>query len=152
MFDPSTFLNTEYNEQSSTIYTPVPEGEYNAVTTGEVKVRQGTDDKGDTYTVVDISWEIDDADGKIKEATNRDKNVVRQSLFLELTPQGHLDFGKGKNVQLGKLREALGQNDEGKPWNFNMLIGRAAKIQIKHRADKAGAPIANVVAVTKIAA
>ncbi|MGH2638967.1 MAG: hypothetical protein ACRDF4_06765, partial [Rhabdochlamydiaceae bacterium] len=46
--------------------------------------------------------------------------------FLELTSSGAIDFGKGKNVGLGRLREALGQNKIGKPWSFNMIRGSLA--------------------------
>jgi len=151
MFDPATFLNTNYEEKGSTTYTPVPESEYVAVSIGEVKARQGEKD-GNTYTMADINWEIDSSRyPEVANITGREKNVVRQTVFLDLTPAGHLDMGKGKNVQLNRVREAVGQNEDGRPWNFNMLIGQAGKVLVKHKPDsRDGSPQAFVAGVTKI--
>ena len=41
-------------------------------------------------------------------------------------------MGKNKNVQLGKLREALGQNGPG-AWSFGMLEGASGIVRIEHR-------------------
>lgn len=61
---------------------------------------------------------------------------VRQTLWLDTTESGGLDFGKGKNVGLGRLREALGQNAPGKPWAPGMLVGGVAKVKVSHSIDK----------------
>ena len=53
-------------------------------------------------------------------------------------------MGKGKNVALGRLREALGQNTPGKPWSFGMLVGQVAKVAVKHRITDAGDTFAEV--------
>jgi len=62
---------------------------------------------------------------------------VRQSLMLDVRADGALEFGKGKNVGLGRVREALGQNSTGRPWSFPMLGGQLAKVKVKHRLDTA---------------
>lgn len=132
-FDPATFLDINVNEANDTVSTPVPEGEYNAIA-GEPKVRQWTSKDGTkSGLALDIPWTIDSGYPEIKAATGRDVNIVTQGLMLDLNESGNLDTGKGRNVGLGKLREAAGLNTPGKPFNFRMLTGRMAKISIKHR-------------------
>ena len=127
-FDPDMFMNTQTSDANDTQYVPVPVGEYNGVI-GEVKAGTAGD-----KPVLNITWGIDD--DEVRAATGLDKPTVRQTVWLDLTPQGGLDMGKGKNVGLGKLREALGQNTPGKPWSPGMLNGQVARVQISHRSGK----------------
>lgn len=132
-FDPSSFLDESVNESNSTVSTPVPEGEYQAVA-GEPAIRSGTDKNGDPWTALDITWSIDGGQyPAVAEATGRPSNSVRQSFFLDVDANGKLDIGKGKNVSLGRLREALGLNTPGKPFSFRMIQGQVAKVTVKHR-------------------
>jgi hypothetical protein len=55
--------------------------------------------------------------------------------MLDLDPNGGLDMAEGKNVGLGRLREALGLNDPTESFSFNMLPGRMAKVRVGHRED-----------------
>jgi len=150
MFDPNTFLNDTVTGANDTRYIPVPQGEYPAIIKS-VAARQvdRKDQPGQKSTIVDITYEIDDA--TVKTVTGLDNPTVRQSLFLDLTPNGKLDMSKGKNIQLGKLREALGLNDPNKPFGFNDLAGRAAIIGIEHNPGKnEGEVYANVSKVGKL--
>lgn len=124
-FNPDTFLNTEVTEANSTSYVPVPEGEFVA-SIKEIKPRQAKD-----KAILDITWAIDDE--KVAAETGMANPTVRQSLFLDVTESGGLDFAKGKNIGLGKLREALGQNAPGRPWAPGMLLGGVARVNVKHR-------------------
>jgi hypothetical protein len=60
-------------------------------------------------------------------------------------------MGKGKNVSLGRLREATGLNEKGRPFGFRMLVGQMARVRVKHRPDNKNPEIvyAEVDAVTK---
>lgn len=143
VFDPDMFMNQQTTESSSTVYTPVPEKEYQGVIK---EVKAGT--AGDK-PVLNITWAIDDQEAK--DATGLDEPTVRQTIWLDLTPAGGLDMGKGKNVGLGKLREALGQNEPGRPWSPGMLSGQVAQITVKHRAGKEpGEVFADVKAVAAL--
>lgn len=133
MFDPNTFMSTNYSDSNSTKVVPVPEGEYTAVSK-EVTFREISSDKG-TSTLCEVVFEPQDLDGSIKAATGRDNATVRLSLWLDLTPAGNLDMGEGRNIGLGRLREALGQNAPGKPWNFGMIPGNSVRILVSHRHD-----------------
>lgn len=143
-FNPDQFLNTETTDATSTAYTPIPENEYTACVK-EIKPRVTTSGKA----ILDVTWSIDDQDGSIEAATGMKQATVRQSIFLDVTESGGLDTGKGKNVQLGKVREALSQNASGKVWRPGDLIGGVAKVQVKHRMD-GDATYVDVKGVTKL--
>jgi hypothetical protein len=44
-------------------------------------------------------------------------------------------MSKGKNIGLGRLREAVNMNDENTPFSFAMLPGQAATISVSHRVN-----------------
>jgi hypothetical protein len=145
MFDPDQFMSSESEGEMSTEFTPVPEGEYNAVITS-VEPRQFTSAKG-TFTVLDITWAIDDA--TVSEVTGMESPKVRQTAFLDLTASGGLDMGKGKNITLGRVREAIGQNNPG-PWSPTQLEGNVAIVKVEHRMYE-GKTFADVKNVAKVA-
>lgn len=128
-FSPEIFLNTETESANATEYVPVPEGEFPA-SIKALKPRILTDGR----PILDVTWTVDDE--TVREETGMAEPVVRQSIWLDITESGGLDFGKGKNVSLGRLRESVGQNQSGKPWAPGMLVGQAAKIKIEHSIDK----------------
>jgi hypothetical protein len=80
---------------------------------------------------LDVEWTINDEE--LKKSLGRTPKV-RQSIMLDLTADGNgIDFGKGRNIGLGRLRTALGQNQNGQPWNFSMLGNQVARVKVKHR-------------------
>lgn len=140
-FDPDMFMNQQTADANDTQFVPVPEDDYPAVIK---EIKAGT--AGDK-PVLNITWAIDSE--AAREATGLESPTVRQTIWLDLTDQGGLDMGKGKNVGLGKLREALGQNTPGQPWSPGMLSGQVAIIKVEHRAGKSpGEVYAGVKAVT----
>lgn len=147
-FDPDTFMTTSTDGANSTVSEPVPSGDFNAVI-DKVDVRPVETKNGQSYSM-DVTWNI--LDDAVKSKLDRDKVTVRQSIWLDMTAQGQLDMGKGKNVGLGRLRSAVGQNDPGKPWAPGMLTGAGpALIKVGHRADKNSDQIfAEVKAVAKV--
>lgn len=132
MFSPDQFLDMQVTEANDTKVTPVPVGEYNAVAS-EVKVVswQKKDDPSVAGLKLQIIWEIDSPE--VKALLGREKITVRQDQMLDLTDSGSLDMGKGRNVGLGRLREACGLNTPGQPFAFSMITGRMAKLNIAHR-------------------
>jgi hypothetical protein len=151
-FNPETLLNTQITEANSTELIPIPEGEYIAVSEPvtaesfkEFDIKRG-ENAGKKGLNLYISWAINDDSGQLKELIGRPPKA-RQSIMIDRGPGG-IEMGKGRNVALGKLREALGQNQTGRPWAFSMLGGQVAKIVVKHRIDGANT-YAEVVAVTK---
>lgn len=146
MFDVTKFLNVQVTEPMDTQLIPIPEGEYRAIIK-DVKPRMAKDSP-----ILDIVWRIDDPEGKVKAVTGLDENAARQSVFLDLLSNGGFDLAKGKNVQLGKVRDAVGQNVPGQPWAPGNLKGAVASIKIGHRMadDGSGNIYTDVKAVTKL--
>jgi hypothetical protein len=150
-FDPNTFLDITTEGANSTVSVPVPAGEYIAFIE-DIKARAWTskDDPTKAGMALDIIWNIDDAG--VKQLLERDKVTVKQGIMLDVTEEGGLDMGKGKNVTLGRLREATGLNNAGQPFGFKMLPGKAARIKVEHRVDPKNPEIiyAEVKAVAKV--
>ena len=123
-FDPDQFLNQTLTSATSTEYVNVPDGEYPAVIS-KLSGRQSGD-----YTILDIDWEIDDE--TVRELTGLPAPRVRQSVFLDFNGEA-LDDRKGKNITLGKLRDAVNQNVDGQEWSPNMLLGQIASVLVTSR-------------------
>lgn len=134
MFNPDQFLDTQVTDSNDTKLIPVPINEYTGIV-DEVKCRQWQSKKDPSLSglALDLTWLIDDQ--AVKDLLGRDKVTVKQGIMLELTDSGTLDMGKGKNVSLGRLREALDLNQAGQAFSFNMLQGRLGKISVTHRID-----------------
>ena len=132
MFDPQALLDQQYTEANDTKVIPVPAGEYVAgAESAELKQWQAKDDPSKAGLKLVVVWVI--SDPAVAAATGREQNQVRQEIMLDLTEAGFVDFGKGKNARLGRLREALSLNTPGQPFAFSMIPGRMAKIAIGHR-------------------
>ena len=135
MFSPEQFLDMQTTESNDTKVIPVPVGEYLAVVK-EVKVRpwQSKSDPSKAGIALDVQWTIDDAN--VKALLGREEVNVKQGVMLDLTEGGGgLDMGKGRNISLGRLREATGLNTPGMPFAVTMLTGRLAKVKVEHRVD-----------------
>lgn len=134
-FDPNLFIQSTVEGELSTQYIPIPEGEF----VGRVNKIEGRLAK--ESAILDVYWVIDDA--TVRETTGMEEPTVRQSIFLDITENGTLDLGTGKNVQLGRLRAALGQNT-GAAWSPNNMIGQVAMVLVNQRpvvTDKEGNPL-----------
>ena len=140
MLNAQEFLGMTQQGANATKLELIPEMEVGAqiaidgLDLKDFKYKRG-DREGQTGYRMTVKWEIDDPTGEIEKTIGR-RPVIVQSVMLDVTEAGSLDMGKGKNVTLGRLREAVGQNTDGKPWNPQMLLGQRAKIKIKHSINK----------------
>lgn len=134
-FDPNQFLDAQFTEANDTVIVPPDDGEYPAIIE-KIEFRPWTSkaDPSKSGVALDVTWELLSEAAKAK--TGRDKVTVRQGLMLDMTADGTMiDMGKGKNISLGRLREAVGQNVGGRPWSPNQLFGQQAKVLVKQRID-----------------
>lgn len=127
-FDPKLLLDAQQTEANSTVKIPIPAKEHLAVITA-VDIRSGNKD-GKDWSFLDVTYDIDDPE--VKALLGRDKVQLTQGVGLEFTAQGGLDYSKGRNVRLGRLREATGLNTPGQPFSFRMLVGKPVKIVVSH--------------------
>lgn len=159
-FDPSTFLSQTVDEPLSTKVLLVPAGEYKAML-GEVsdksfktitwKDKQTNEEK--SSIMFTVMCKILDAD-EMKAKLGRQEVNVPLSFFLDFkgdNPANGLETGEGKNVSLGRLREAVGQNGSG-AWAFGRLSGAGpVMIKVGHRQGKTSdEKFAEVQKVTKL--
>lgn len=139
-FDPAAFLDAqidEANEKRPPLPTENPDaadGLFTAVI-GEITTGSGTIGKGDRAgqpwisMIVPLRVQVPSvlqAMGLPPELTLTDR------AFLDLTPQGSLDNGKGKNRQQRAYREATGMNKPGEPFAWRMLQGKVVKVKVQH--------------------
>jgi hypothetical protein len=127
VFDADSFLQSTITAVTSTARPPIPVGEYNAMVKS-VAIRTPK-----TSVILDVTWIIDDE--AARKATGVAEPTVRQSLFLDINEQGQLDSGDGKNLQLGRLRTAVGQNTTA-AWAPSRLEGAMAKVSVTQRANE----------------
>jgi hypothetical protein len=133
-FDPAQFVDATCTEANDTKVIPVPVGEYMGICSKvEARTWASKADPTKSGVTLDITWDIEDEG--VKSALGRDKITVRQGVMLDVTASGGLDFGKGKNVGLGRVREALSLNTAGQPFAPSMFVGRPAKVSVTHRID-----------------
>lgn len=101
--------------------------------------------------MVDITFSVEDE--RQKEVTGLKEPTVRMTIFLEIV-DGKLDTSKGKNVQLGRVLDAVGLND-GRDWSWNDLVGRPCMIHVDHvpdeRPGQQGEKFANATKIGKLA-
>ncbi len=136
-FDPTSFLSAEITEDNSTETIPIPEGEYIAsIDSMEVRTWVSKKDPTKSGVVLEVKWEIFDT--ALAESIAKDRVFCRQSVMLDLNSQGSLDFSRGRNISLGRLRAAVGLNVPGQPFAFTMLPGQQATIKVGHRTDDQG--------------
>jgi hypothetical protein len=147
-FDPGSFLNTQVVGANDTKLVPIPVGEYIGITESVDCVPwQSKEDTSKSGLKLVVTIGIDNE--TVKSITGRDKPTVKHDVMLDINPGGQgLDMGKGKNVSLGRLREALQLNNPNEPFSFLQIPGRPIKVSIKHREYK-GDLFAEVGAVAK---
>lgn len=154
-FDAAAFMSgVTAKDEMSTVVVQVPEGDYVASIPPEkaVTVRHWEKDGNEGY-ILSIGYELDDP--SLEELTGKDKNWCFQSIFLDVETDAKgkmsLACGEGKNVDLGKLREALDCN-EG-TFAIDQIIGRGpVMVKVKHGKDQNDEPKAEVRSVTTLPA
>jgi len=138
-FDADAFMNQVTESAGDTTVTPIPADTYVAMI-DDVKVRTGNKD-GRGWVSLDISYMINDDSGKIAAEIGRPPKLS-QGVFLDVSDSGGLDMGKGKNVTLNRLREAVDQNRQGVAWAPPMLKGAGPlKIVVTQEPDKSDSTI-----------
>lgn len=145
-FDADAFMGQTIDAELDTTIVLPPEGDYRAMI-GEFDSESGfrtfvgkdtSKNPGKEYTMFQPPFVLGD-DQRLAEvlaARGTDKIVVSHNgMFLDLTDEGQLDTSKGKNVDLGRLRDAVGQNSTP-GWRFTNLIGAGpVMVSLVHEKD-----------------
>lgn len=134
-FDPDTFLDTSFDKSMSTSVILPPAQDWPA-SISKLTPRKFSTDDGDRATL-NVQWCIEDPE--CQKVTGMNKSFANQTIWLDFKFENNenvLDFDEGKNVALGQLREALGQNKKGVKWQAGMLRDGVATVRVSHRPDK----------------
>ena len=133
-FDASTFLDFTTTEESVK-RPPIPVGDYLGVI-GELSADDWVSQKDPTKSgkkfIVPITLDLPE-DIWTAAGLNNGQMIVTDTMMLDITPQGSLDYAPGKNGKLHKYREATNNNKAGQPFNPRMLQGQAVTVKIGHR-------------------
>lgn len=135
-FDADAFMNSVTTEDNATRLPLCPPGEYPGQIT-KVEFKQGVIKNGERIGEAwyQLALAVETSDPAALDGLDLPKRTVRGSIMLDLTPTGGIATGDGRNVALGRLREAVGLNQKGEPFSPNMLVGRACRFVVGHRVD-----------------
>lgn len=136
-FDAGAFMGASIDAALDTVVKQCPEGEFRAMIDDfdESAFRTFTSkNNGKDYTVFGPPFVIQDP--TVAASLGRDKvTVFHKGMFIDIGADGGLDTSSGKNVDLGRLRAAVGQNAAG-AWSFNNLKGAGpVMVKVIHEAD-----------------
>lgn len=139
-FDPNAFL-TASTDPLPTAYEVIPEGEYQMMLDAdpkmlEVRKIEGVSSKtGEPYLFYQLELACVVLDEALKKKLGRDKVTARMRINLDFDDSGKLVNAPNRNVALGRLRDALGQNKPG--WTPQQFLGAGPFIgRVKHVASK----------------
>ena len=149
-FDPDAFMQQQVGDAMSTAVRLIPEKEYQAMVGDFTK---------DAFEQIDFTYKKGKRAGQegsmtkfacpfilqdelVKADLGRDELIAYCEFLLDVDPNtGGLDWGQDKNVQLGRLREAVNQNNKGEVWSPAMLRGAGPlMVAVKHDTVYKGEP------------
>ena len=132
-FDDDTFMDQEIAETIDDVTTPLAtDVPYPGAVIDEVKKR--TTPRAGAH-LLEITWVVPIPEGQQKD-WGRDTGKFKQTVWLDVSEEGVLLSGPNQNLDLGRLRTAVGQNVPGQPWTPRMLVGSAATVYLKERPVK----------------
>jgi hypothetical protein len=147
-FDPQILLSAT-TEEVLERRAPLPVGDYTA-TVGEVTARQWNSRDGsksgmalDVPLIIEVPAEVQADLGLNPTLTFKD------SIMLDLTETGGIDYSKGKNGRLRLYRDALDMNKKGESFSPMLMTGRYLKVKIGHE-DYEGWPRERVGSVSQV--
>lgn len=134
-FNPAAFMAQSVQGASSTKRNTIPEGVYpfitEAVVPENMRLAQGKKDPSKWYLFLDLKLRCQ-LPPEIAVEYGDTVGTIFHSITIDRTENGSLDMGKGKNVQLGRIREAFGMNDPSRPFSFTDLGGKSGMVKVKH--------------------
>lgn len=144
-FDAEAFMSQSQEGGALDTSIPIPpEGDYRAMigdfdSESGFRSFEGKKDPSKTYTMFQPPFVLQD-DPRLAEVSafygGKPVIVRHAGMFLDINDAGGLDMSKGKNVDLGRLLKAVGQNPMPQGWKFANLIGAGpVMVKVSHRPD-----------------
>lgn len=158
-FDPDAFMQTHVDAPMADTYVLCPEGDHKAMIDDfdsgafeqiDFEYKRG-ERKGEPGSMTKFTCPFVIQDPAVAQKMGVEKVVVRKQLIIDLDENGGLATGVNKNVGLGEIRAAVGQNNAG--WSFPNLRGAGPVIvRVKHRAFNKDEPDRKVAEVVRVSA
>lgn len=143
-FNPDDFMTQTVDQPLAIERTLVPEGEYkasigdftsDAFETFKFEYKRGPN-AGSEGQMHKFNCPIVIDDDALRAKLQMDNVRVYQVCTLDFDDKGQLQFGPNKNIDLGKLRHAVNQNQPG-PWTIGNLRGAGPfMVKVAHRTGK----------------
>jgi len=132
-FNPDTFLDATLTDPTEK-RPPLPVGDYTAIL-GAVTARQWQGKADPTKS--GIAWDIPvtiDVPAEIQAELKMDQSTLnlKDSIMIDLTANGTIDNGPGKNRRLRAYREATDMNKPGDVFSARKMEGKIVKVKITH--------------------
>jgi hypothetical protein len=130
-FDPDAFLNFEYESATETKRQLTPAGWHEIYIESFELIRPKQFQNKQTGA---MEWSSpifkpkcvieDEGVRTLMGVTDPERKLyVYPQLYLDVTETGAIDMGPNKNISLGQIRQACGQNNEGVRWRISDLAG-----------------------------
>lgn len=134
-FDPATFLDQSTTEQSLR-RPPLPAGDYQATITDlssrTWQGKPGGKAEGKSGIAFDVKLRVSTSPD-LQAAGQPPEITLNDSIMVDLTDAGLIDYGIGKSGRLRIYREATGLNAAGQPFSPRQLVGRLVTAKLKQR-------------------
>lgn len=136
--NPEMLLESFTKAAFDTKVAPCPEGDFTLLIS-KIDIYSGVNKNGDPYCMASFLLEVEDQ--AVRDELGRDKVFVTHSASLDIvvdpaTGLPKLDDAKGKNIDLGRIREACDLNEHKKDFNMNMLLNRIVRGKVSHKPDE----------------
>jgi hypothetical protein len=134
LFDPQSFLDSATTEQS-TRRPPLPAGLLIPATISDVTARNWSSNKGGVSrsgVAFDVKLALQVPQDLVAKG-QPETVTLSDSVMLDLTDGGSIDYSPGRNNRLRLYREAAGCNTPGSTFTPRMLVGRNVMVKIGHR-------------------
>lgn len=150
-FNADSFLNQTVEAKLDVRRIPMPEGDHDEMQVADLAISSGTVAKGDNAGKlwVQLKAKLVCTDPNVAQEMKLSGDqvpTVYWQEFIDLDDNGQLDISDGKNIKLGKLRQACGQNNDDE-WSMNDLKSAVLGARVTHAFNNDGDPYAVVKAV-----
>src|SRR6478735_2962768 len=116
-FNPQAFMEATIQGALDTRRVPCPQGDFPGVIE-KIEPKSGENKQGErvgqTWAALEVTYKLEHPE--ITSVTGLPFALSRQCVMIDITDEGGMDRSKGKNIRVGKLREACNENDAGKPF------------------------------------
>lgn len=138
-FNAESFLSQTIEKVLDTKRIPMPEGDHDELMVKDLAITSGTAKaSGDLWVRLKVKLVNIDPNVKAEMKLGEDgEPTVYWEEFLDVDENGGLDTSDGRNIKLGKLRQACGQNSS-EEWSMMDLKGAVTGGRIKHSFNKDG--------------